>query len=157
MELRNKSIQYRHTETDQALMITTKLARWWNDIEEFIDSDTPVVSTYHQAVLTVLHHESVISLNRPILASSSKSSAYSAALQHCIGSSRSIISTLHTKILPKGNDGQQKLTLTLLWPSFTWAVWMSTLILFHATNSKHISQSMVSKYSLSQSHPRSIC
>ena len=145
MELRNKSIQHSQKETDQAVAITAKLTQWWNDIEEFSDFESPVMSTYHRTILIVLHHESIISLNRPILALSTTGSAYHAALQQCLGSSRSIISTLHEAIVPGRNGGEQHVALSLLWPSFTWAVWMSTFILFHAVNSKHISQSMVSR------------
>jgi hypothetical protein len=145
MELRNKSIQHSERETDQAVAITAKLAQWWNDIEEFSDIASPVMSTYHRTVLIVLHHESIISLNRPILALSTTTPAYHAALQHCLGSSRSIISALHEAICQERNDSEQRAAQSLLWPSFTWAVWMSTFILFHAANSKHISQSMVSR------------
>jgi len=145
MELRNKSIQHSQRETDQAVAITAKLAQWWNDIEEFSDFESPVMSAYHRTILIVLHHESIISLNRPILALSTTGPAYHAALQHCIGSSRSIISTLHEAITPGRNGSEQHVALSLLWPSFTWAVWMSTFILFHAVNSNHVSQGMVSR------------
>lgn len=146
MEFRNKSILHTQKETDQATVITARLAQWWNDVEDFIDSDAndpPTLNAYHQAVLAVLKHECVISLNRPILATSSKTSTYDAALQHCIDASRSIISTLH-KTLAQRNSAEDTET-GLLWPSVTWAVWMSTFILFHALTTNHVSKSMVSR------------
>jgi hypothetical protein len=142
MELRNKSIKHSRKEPGQAVAITAKLAQWWNDIEDFTDSESPIFSTYHRTVLTILHHESIISLNRPVLAISTTGSAYDVSLQHCLGSSRSIISTLHGAISPPLGSSDPH---ALLWPSFTWAVWMSTFILFHAANKKHVSQSMVSR------------
>jgi len=145
MELRNKSIQHSRKESDQAVTITAKLAQWWNDIEDFTDSESPIFSLYHQTVLTILHHESIISLNRPVLAFSTTGSTYDVSLQHCLGSSRSIISTLHKAMSHALGGGDPHAALPLLWPSFTWAVWMSTFILFHAANKKHVSQSTVSR------------
>ncbi|PSN68638.1 hypothetical protein BS50DRAFT_321301 [Corynespora cassiicola Philippines] len=148
MELRNKSISARQEGADLDVVITAKLARWWNDVEEFIDSDEndpPAMSTYHRTVLTILYHESLISLNRPILASLNMGSAYNAALQYCIASSRSIISTLHKAIKPVRNSEQAN-PVPLLWHTFTWAVWMSTFILFYAANGKHVTESMVSRF-----------
>lgn len=147
MEFKHKCIQHTQRETDQAVVISSKLSKLANDVEEFIDSDEcdpPTLSTFHQTLLSVLYHESVISLNRPIVASYGSGSAYNAALQQCIGSARSIITALHKAIKPVSNRPQT--LFPLLWPSFTWAVWMSTFILFHAANSKHVSEAMVSRY-----------
>lgn len=148
MELRNKSILHSKKETDQADVITAKLTRWWNEVEELVDSDeddSPAISMYHRTVLTILHHESVISLNRPVLAVSIKGSAYDVALQLCICSSRSIITTLHRAIALARSNDQPRVNLSLLWYSFTWAVWMSTFVLFHAANNKHVSQAMTTR------------
>lgn len=116
-------------------------------MEEFIDDekDPPILSMHHQAVLTILYHESVISLNRPILAASGKGSAYDAALQQCIGASRSIITTLHKAIQPPQRTLLSQALSVLLWPSVTWAVWMSTFILFHAVSKGHVSSTMASR------------
>jgi hypothetical protein len=144
MELRNKSIEHSQKETDQSIAITARLTRWWNDVEEFIDSEPQVLSLYHRTVLTVLYHESIISLNRPILALRSTGPLSDAALQHCLYSSKSIITTLHEAISQAHNAERDKTTV-LSWPSFTWGVWMSTFILFHAANSEHISHGMVAR------------
>ncbi|KAF2013961.1 hypothetical protein BU24DRAFT_250182 [Aaosphaeria arxii CBS 175.79] len=143
MELRNKSIQHMQKETDQAVGITAKLVKWWNDVEDMIDSgheQEQSIKPYHATVLTVIKHELTISLNRPILAASTHGPAYQAALQHCISASRSIITALHDCI-QKPDHG-----VSLLWPSFTWAVWMSTFVLFYAANKGEVSQSMVSRF-----------
>ncbi|KAF2647909.1 hypothetical protein K491DRAFT_708989 [Lophiostoma macrostomum CBS 122681] len=139
MELRNKSIKHSQKETDEAVAITARLTRWWNDVEDFADSEPLVLSTYHRTVLTILYHESMISLNRPILALNRSGSAYDAALQHCLGSSRFIITTLYEMLSQTDRAAQQSSAITLLWPSFTWGVWMSTFIVFHAAHSKQIS------------------
>ncbi|KAF2004059.1 hypothetical protein P154DRAFT_459757 [Amniculicola lignicola CBS 123094] len=150
MELRNKSILHSQKETNQADIIIGKLGRWWNDVEDFIDSDAEDSSSmgiYHRAVLTVLYHETVMSLNRPTLATSTKGPAFNVALQLCIGSSRSIITTLYRAIKPLRGSNHHERALSLLWPSFTWAVWMSTFVLFHAAHSKHLSQATASRLS----------
>ena len=147
MEFKHKCIQHTRRETDQAIIVTSKLSKLANDVEEFIDfdeDDPPTLSTSHQILLNVLYHESIISLNRPIVASHGSGSEYNAALQHCIGSARSIITALHRAIKPAPSQSQA--TFPLLWPSFTWAVWMSTFILFHAANNQHASEATVSRY-----------
>jgi hypothetical protein len=147
-ELRNKSVSYRQTEIDEALIIGTKLTKWWNEVDEYLESNSsgPIpISHYHQVTLVVLRHESIIALNKHTLATSKKSSAYDAALQNCIGAARSIISTLH-----KALDAHVDLDLSgvhevpdnpgLLWPSFTWAIWMSAFLMIYAANEDHVPQ-----------------
>lgn len=146
IELRNKSLHYVQKDPDRATAITAQLGQWWNDVEEFHDSEEDRnTSEYHLAVLTVLKHEAIISLNRPALAASRQGPAYDSALQYCIGSARAIITTLNKAINPR-RDSQKAAPLSLIWPSFTWAVWISTFILFHAASSNHISQGVVSRY-----------
>lgn len=121
MEFKHKSIQHAQRETDQAMVITSKLAKLSNHVDEFIDfdeSDPPTLSPFHDTLLKVLYHESVISLNRPIIASNSSGSTYDAALQQCIGSARSIIVSLHGAITSTPYGAQN--SFGLLWPSFTW-------------------------------------
>lgn len=121
MEFKHKCIQHTQQETDQAIIITSKLAKLANDVDEFIDSDEsnpPTLSPFHDSLLKVLYHESVISLNRPIIAANSSGSSYEAALQQCIGSARSIITSLHKAIKPTST--QPQISFNLLWPSFTW-------------------------------------
>jgi hypothetical protein len=146
IELRNKSLHYVQKDPDRATAITARLGQWWNDIEDLQDAEEDqYASIYHVTVLTVLKHEAIISLNRPALAASRQGPAYDAALQCCISSARAIITTLHKAIKPCGGP-QKDAPLSLLWPSFTWAVWISTFVLFHAASSNHISQGVVSRY-----------
>ncbi|KAH7125226.1 fungal-specific transcription factor domain-containing protein [Dendryphion nanum] len=146
MELRNKSIRYIQKSTDQATVINGKLAQWWNDVEGFLDSDCDeFLSPYFITVLTVLKHESIIALNRPILASSREDPSYNSALQNCIGSARSIITTLHQAIKPDLNPHRSSAPMSLLWHSCTWAIWMSTFVLFHAANTKEVTQHVASR------------
>ncbi|KAF3044267.1 hypothetical protein E8E12_001901 [Didymella heteroderae] len=78
IELRNKSLHYVEKDPDKAIAITARLSHWWNDVEDFHDT-----------------------------------------------------------------DGDQ--SASLLWPSCTWAVWISTFILFHAASSHHVSDGIVSR------------
>ena len=121
MEFKHKCIQHAQRETDQATVITSKLAKLANDIDEFIDfdeNDPPTLSPFHESLLKMMYHESIISLNRPIIASNTSGSTYEAALQQCIGSARAIITTLHSAIT--STSRRELSSFNLLWPSFTW-------------------------------------
>lgn len=126
-------------------MIGAELTKWWNEVDEYLDanrSGTMPIHKYHQVTLAVLRQESVIALNKHTLATSMKSSAYDAALQNCIGASRSIISTLHDAlvagdlVLPGASEVPSN--SGLLWPSYTWAVWMSAFLMIYAANEDQI-------------------
>jgi hypothetical protein len=137
IELRNKSIGYVHKDPDKATAISAKLAQWWNRVESLGDAEEECgVSPYHLIILTLLKHESIISLHRPILAASRRGAEYDAALHLCIGSARSIITILHKAI---NTTAQARGQMTLLWPSCTWAVWISTFILFYAASGDYLS------------------
>jgi hypothetical protein len=139
MELRNKSVPQRGETWDKAVSINTKLTQWWNHVEDSIEQaelrKTPL-SSLHQTVLKVLKHESVISLNRPLLASSKDSPNYAAALQSCIAASKSIIKALSTlaQPVPSFSSAQPPYDTQypMFWPSFTWSVWMSAFIILYA-------------------------
>lgn len=147
MELRNKSIGYVQKGGDQATVINGKLAQWWNDVESFHDSeDSELPSPYFMTILTILKHESIIALNRPILAASKDDPAYNTALQNCIGSARAIITTLYQAIKTGSKVQSSSPPMSLLWHSCTWAVWMSTFVLFHAANTHEITQQVASRY-----------
>lgn len=121
MEFKHKCIQHSQRETDQSVVIASKLTKLANDVDEFIEfdeNDPPTLSAFHNTLLGMLHHESVISLNRPILASKKSGSAYEGALQQCIGSARSIITSLFNAITTSSRGEHAK--FNLLWPSFTW-------------------------------------
>ncbi|ORX89513.1 hypothetical protein BCR34DRAFT_653365, partial [Clohesyomyces aquaticus] len=109
-----------------------------------------VVAKIHQVTLIVLRFESVIALHRTVLASPKKNSAYNAALQRCISASRSIINTLHKALKgfgafdgSPGHRGYE--SMPLLWPSFTWAVWMSTFIIVFGASEGQVSQDATSR------------
>ncbi|KAH6723813.1 fungal-specific transcription factor domain-containing protein [Leptodontidium sp. MPI-SDFR-AT-0119] len=148
MELRNKFVSYRQSDVDDAVGIDADLTKWWNEVDEYLESNSTNSSPIyqqHQVTLTVLRHESIIALNKHILATSKKSSSYNAALQNCIGAARSIISTLHKTLAPGmslenpavQNNGPKP---AIFWPSFTWAVWMSAFIMIYAANEDQVSQ-----------------
>ncbi|KAH6529959.1 hypothetical protein HBI07_172370 [Parastagonospora nodorum] len=141
IELRNKSLHYVHRDGDQATAITSKLAQWWKDIEDTRDTDSSsVTSPYYSTILALLKHESIISLHRPVLAASRQGAEYDTALQLCIGSAQSIILELYGAV---NTDVNSRERLTLLWPSCTWAVWISTFILFYAVNNGHMTEEFV--------------
>lgn len=116
---------------------------------ELSSSGTLPISRYHQVTLVVLRHESIIALNKYTVATSKKGSVYDAALQNCISAARCIISTLH-KALGGQNinitGAQEALeTCGLLWPSFTWAVWMSAFIMIYAAKEGQVPQNVATR------------
>jgi hypothetical protein len=140
MENRNKSaIRADHNEADKILEVEAGHTRWWNTVDEYLSDDEGTRNTIkaHQVTLLVLRFESVLALHRSVLATSKKNSSYNAALQRCISASRSIINTLHKALKGfgafDGSPGQRGYESTpLVWPSFTWAVWMSVFIIVFA-------------------------
>ncbi|KAK7404026.1 hypothetical protein QQX98_010199 [Neonectria punicea] len=148
LELRNKSLLKRRDTADRAAFVQTELAKWSNEIHDFVEeddeaehsSDTEMpsrlkISPSHRLMLLVLKHESMICLNRPGLASETSSPSYSSAFQACISAAKSIciIFKRHRKRHRLDtNHTERRLAMPLLWPSFTWAVWISTFVLVHA-------------------------
>lgn len=147
MELRNKSISYRQADTEQATRCSTKIAKWSNDVDGFLDSEEAyALSDFHHTVLTVLKGESIIALNRPLLATKVKPD-YDAALHACISAARSIIATLHRyllKISSTVSEGRDEVT-PLAWPSFTWSVWMSAFIALYAALEDEMQRSVAAR------------
>jgi len=147
-ELRNKSLSERHPEVDEAVIIGAELTKWWNEVEEYLETrsaGSSQISRYHQVTLVVLRHESVIALYKHTLATSKLNSAYDAALQNCVSASRSIVTTLHGALGMKGDLPVSEAPgdsdhCGLLWPSFTWAVWMSVFLVMHAANEYQVPQ-----------------
>lgn len=146
MELRNRfALNSNSNEDDQATNIDAKHTRWWNVVDEYLSNaeQTQTITKAHQVTLIVLRSESVLALHRSILATSKKNSTYNAALQRCISASRSIINTLHNALRGfgafDGSPGQNGYESTpLLWPSFTWAVWMRAFVVIFAANEDQI-------------------
>lgn len=150
-ELRNKSILYKQTDADDAIVIDAKLSQWWNEVDEYLESNSPgaqPISRYHQVTLVVLRHESIIALNKYTVATS-KGSVYDAALQNCISAARCIISTLHKALGPQNvgfiESQEAPETCGLLWPSFTWAVWMSAFIMIYAAKDGQAPQNVATR------------
>lgn len=141
-ELRNRSLAYKSTDYDEAVTINAEMTRWWNDVDEHLEasnSEASAISSYHRVVLIVSRHEAAIALNKHILATSKNNAAYQSALQSCITAARAIINTLH--IAAQGAAQQDAESLgggSLMWPSFTWAIWMSTFLVIYAANEDQI-------------------
>ena len=155
MQLRSKSNDGVQSETDQATVINTKLTKWWNEVDEYLESHTApssAMSRFHQMTLVVLRHESVIALNRSILATAKKASSYNEALQNCITAARAVINTLYKTLNDGGFDEKPSEVTPLLWPSFTWAVWMSAFILIHAEHEGQVPQAVAIRYVFSSPH-----
>lgn len=146
LELRNKSILQRQDTADRTVYVRTELAKWANEIQEIVEEDdvpplnatesgVPPISTHHRIMLLLLKHESAICLNRPSLASEFPSPCYSSSFQECISAAKCIFILLrkhghrHQLI---SDSTFPKLVVPLLWPSFTWAVWISAFVLIHA-------------------------
>lgn len=148
VELRNKSISHNQDSSPTATQINGELTQWWNEVYDDVhldpedDDDDPHASLapLHRLILVVLRHESILSMNRPLLATESSAPEYRTALQVCIESSRSLIAALR-KYLPSSNT-----VVPLVWPSFTWAVWMSCLILVYAAWEGEFSVAGASRY-----------
>lgn len=150
-ELRNKSVLYKQTDVNDAIVIDAKLSKWWNEVDEYLESSssgTLPISHYHQVTLVVLRHESIIALNKYTVATS-KGSAYDAALQNCISAARCIISTLHKALGPQNTNctapQESPKTCGLLWPSFTWAIWMSAFIMIYAAKDGQAPQNVATR------------
>lgn len=133
LELRNKSILHTQASSEEALHVNSELSQWWNEVYddvnpiEDLDStpgEGPVLSPYHRLLLTILRHEAIISMNRPLLVAGNASPNYKNALQTCIASSRCLLGEL--KRYTSNSDAP------LTWPSFTWITWMACLILMYA-------------------------
>ena len=132
---------------------STELNKWWNEVEECFDSDhdseTPSMTPYQQTVLSILRHESIISLHREIISNVQMDPEYSAALQNCITSARSIINSLYTFLQEKRLHRTSSLPYPLPWPSFTWAIWMSAFIVLHAASENQLNDAAVNRSMLS--------
>ena len=148
MENRSKSaIKGPQHDVEQAMQVEAEHAKWWNTVDEYLSNDDQAqsITKIHQVTLIVLRFESIVALHRSSLAASKKDTAYNAALQRSISASRSIINTLHKALKGFGAfDGSPGVngyeSTPLFWPSFTWAVWMSTFIIISAATEDQISR-----------------
>lgn len=140
LELRHKSIAIRYDTTERAMLVQSELLRWVNDVHERTADRVDIESTGLQhtvspvsrsqrTLLSLMYHESVITLNRPLLASETKSPASQAAFQACVSASRSILDTVI--MMGQHEDGPSFSSISV-WPLLTWSVWMSCFILTYA-------------------------
>ncbi|KAL4975176.1 fungal-specific transcription factor domain-containing protein [Aspergillus desertorum] len=153
IELRNKSIIHRKDSLDATQALHGELTHWWNDVYDDVyplrddDADTAAptpIAPFHRILLIVFRHEAIISLNRPLLATEAASPEYRTALQICIESSRSLLTTLRQYLAEASGS-----SVPLIWPSFTWAVWMSCLILIYAAWEGQFPAASASRYAKS--------
>lgn len=155
LELRNKSIAARHDTVDRALHVQSELAKWANEVQEksearleFEDessdsSSSLKLSPFQGALLMIKYHESIINLNRPLLASNVKSPASRAALQACISAARALIDAIISNDpRQRGGSGQN----VLLYPSMTWSVWMGCFVLTYAALEGETTLASAQKY-----------
>ncbi|KAK1970223.1 fungal-specific transcription factor domain-containing protein [Colletotrichum sublineola] len=143
LELRNKSIHSRDDTADRASYVQAELAKWSNEIHDAVEVEPAYeetapplpISPSHRLFLLVLKHESMISLNRPMITSDPSSPAYSTGLQNCIFAAKSIFIALkrHQTQNKIPNDPTSACLLEpMIQPSFTWAIWISAFILIYA-------------------------
>ncbi|KAF3767019.1 hypothetical protein M406DRAFT_229083, partial [Cryphonectria parasitica EP155] len=151
LELRHKSLHVREDSMDRALDVQARLTRWSNEVHDTAmgsDLDDALISAgngsaqsaeddpfqHYQTLLLILHHESTITLNRPLLAKKPPTPASQAALQACIQASRVIIETLYERGLgpQPANAVDVAARPVIVWPLLTWSVWMSCFILTYA-------------------------
>lgn len=144
LELRNKAIVSRQDTADRAIYVQSELAKWSNEIQDLVEGDCddasmdgsqPRVSSTHCLMLLLLKYESTISLNRPMMASDPSTPSYSAALQACISAAKSICIAMKVHIAEHkipGDATGQTLSAPMLWPSFTWSIWISAFVLAYA-------------------------
>ncbi|KAL4800559.1 fungal-specific transcription factor domain-containing protein [Aspergillus venezuelensis] len=151
IELRNKSIIHREDSIDATQALHGELTHWWNEVYDDvypIEHDDPNAATpnsitpFHRLLLIVLRHEAIISMNRPLLAAEASSPEYRTAIQICIESSRSLLTSLRQYLT-------SDTSIPLIWPSFTWAVWMSCLVLIYAAWEGEFPPSSASRYAKS--------
>ncbi|PVH95320.1 hypothetical protein DM02DRAFT_660242 [Periconia macrospinosa] len=152
MELRNRAaLDSNITESETIMRIEAEHTKWWNYIDEYLsDHDpAPAIAQPHRITLVVLRFELVIALHRSVLATSTRNSAYNVALQRCISASRSIINTLHKARQDVGNESSSQSapaqTSPLMWPSFTWALWMSAFIIIFAATEDQMPREVATK------------
>ncbi|KAK7217839.1 hypothetical protein V2G26_005842 [Clonostachys chloroleuca] len=166
LELRNKSVQQRQDTADKTAVVQIELARWANEIQDVEEEEEeepdaveesdkpghrPNLSPSHRLMLLVLKHESTICLNRPALASEPSLPSYSSAFQSCISAAKSICSIFNRHKrkykLANGESGK-RLGLPLLWPSFTWSIWISAFVLLHATFENQVPLSRAMRHAM---------
>ena len=147
MKLRSKTtVSHDYQDEGQALKVETEHAKWWTTVDEHLSTNDEgqSIAKSHQVTLIVLRFETILALHRSILGNPKHDTVFNAALQRCVTASRSIINTLHKALKGfgafDGSPGQHGYESTpLLWPSFTWAVWMSAFVVIFAATEDQLS------------------
>lgn len=154
LELRHKSLHVRQDSIERALNVQSELSAWSNEVHDLLinsqsndegsDGQGPqspgedrgeFISPIYKTLLLVLQHESIITLNRPLLTRRPMTSASQAALQACISASRAVIEAVDDQQGLRQNLAQGISATSMLlavWPLLTWSVWMSCFILTYA-------------------------
>lgn len=161
LELRNKAVLSRRTDPEELSRVDAEIAKWWNEAQDLVEpsymEDIPdgignltLLKPSHKILLIIQKHESIILLNRPVITSGHKTSAFSAALQKCIGASKAIISNMYRHLNEWKVDGQNtgRINNPLFWPGFCWSVWMSALILLYAASEGHYPARIAQRFAL---------
>ncbi|ETS78540.1 hypothetical protein PFICI_10602 [Pestalotiopsis fici W106-1] len=154
LELRHKSIAIRYDTMERAMLVQSELLRWVNDVHERTADRVDIessglqhiispISRSQRTLLSLMYHESVITLNRPLLASETKSPASQAAFQACVSASRSILDTI---IMMGQHEDGNSFNNICVWPLQTWSVWMSSFILAYAALQGETTVSSAHKY-----------
>lgn len=153
LELRNKSIFSRDSKPVSENDVRVEMGRWSNDIHDAVegeysddeqhelgDESDLHLSPGHRLYLLVLKFEAQISLNRPMMAAGPSNDSWSQGLQNCISAARSILTALRkhqARNLARGQDST-RLTCPILWPTITWAIWISSFILIYAASERQL-------------------
>jgi hypothetical protein len=142
LELRHISVNNRTADPDEVAHIDAEISKWWNEVQDLIDPayleeenlDQPqsvnvrsILKPSHRLLLIVQKHELVILLNRPVITSGHSTYAIAAAMQKCIGASKTIIAKVYQYLRDcRREDGSLdgRIQNPLFWPGFTWCVWM---------------------------------
>ncbi|KAL5322812.1 hypothetical protein ACEPPN_010791 [Leptodophora sp. 'Broadleaf-Isolate-01'] len=137
LELRHVSVNHRVADPDEVAHIEAEISKWWNEVRDFIDPASldddnlgspdnmgpkNSLQPAHRLLLIVQKHESVILLNRPVITSGHNNYAVMAAMQKCIGASKTIVSTVYQYIQDSRKEDDSldgRINNPLFWPGFT--------------------------------------
>jgi hypothetical protein len=169
LELRNKSMFSRDSKPINENKVRVEMGRWSNDIQDAVegeysddeehelgDNSYLRLSAGHRLYLLVLKHEAQISLNRPMMAGGPSNDSWSQGLQNCISAARCILTALrkHQARNPAAGQDGTKLNCPIIWPTITWAIWISSFILIYAASERQLPLTSALRYTLSLFPPK---
>lgn len=131
LEMLHKSINVRTVKYNDILELTSDIHSFWNSLpQQLQDLPDPNLLSHgntDQSVLglffTLIYQQLILLVNRPFLSLEPSSVEFRLSLQTCIGSSRTVISTMRDQA-----SGHQCVS----WPGALSVTWMSGLILAFA-------------------------